>query len=280
MPQAKLVYLMSLRNAAADKAGQNVEYKGTLRYMKSPLEYLVEALEHTPLGDEYSLEGVIYDDDIDSPRDQAALADYGFHWQPDRPWIFPADLRTHGTPVRDLLHAVPSTYRRLPRSSPMRAGAKSNYERELLNKLVSLNADIVVLDGLLIILDELVQPGARFERRMVNIHPGITRIESPFERRGACATLDALHGASGRKVIDWSSQQTVQAPVVNKTGASLHYVDTGIDSGEVIFDVLATDIDPGDTILELRWNNFNRSLFPALHQGLALLAPHVQRGQA
>ena len=27
-----------------------------------------------------------------------------------------------------------------------------------------------------------------------DIHPGITRIESPYERRGATATLDALHG--------------------------------------------------------------------------------------
>jgi hypothetical protein len=52
-------------------------------------------------------------------------------------------------------------------------------------------------------------------------------------------------------------------------------VDNGIDSGEVIYDVLGTDIAPDDSILELRWNNFNRSLFPALHQGLALLAPHL-----
>ena len=57
-----------------------------------------------------------------------------------------------------------------------------------------------------------------------------------------------------------------------KTGASLHHVDNGIDSGEVIHDVLGTHIDPEDSILELRWNNFNHSLFPALHQGLALLA--------
>jgi hypothetical protein len=32
--------------------------------------------------------------------------------------------------------------------------------------------------------------------------------------------------------------------------------------------VLKTEIDKEDTILELRWNNFNRSLFPALHEGL------------
>ncbi len=49
---------------------------------------------------------------------------------------------------------------------------------------------------------------------------------------------------------------------------SFHYVDNGIDSGEVFHDVLKTEISPDDTILELRWNNFNNSLFPVLHEGL------------
>jgi hypothetical protein len=40
----------------------------------------------------------------------------------------------------------------------------------------------------------------------------------------------------------------------------------------VIHDVLNTEIDKDDTILELRWNNFNRSLFPALNEGLAIMA--------
>lgn len=73
--------------------------------------------------------------------------------------------------------------------------------------------------------------------------------------------------------------ETHPVPTVSKTAASLHYVDNGIDCGEVIFDALETDITPDDTIFELRWNNFNRSLFPALYQGLALLAPHVRRGR-
>jgi folate-dependent phosphoribosylglycinamide formyltransferase PurN len=130
---------------------------------------------------------------------------------------------------------------------------------------------------LLVILDELVRSGADFHRRIVNIHPGITRLESPYERRGAYATLDALYGAQGKKVIDWKTRETVDIPVVDMTGASFHYVDNGIDSGEVIFDVLDTPIAPDDTILELRWNNFNNSLFPALEQGLLVLArrqPH------
>ncbi len=66
--------------------------------------------------------------------------------------------------------------------------------------------------------------------------------------------------------------ETRSVAVLLKTGASFHYVDNGIDSGEVITDVLNTDIDPDDTILELRWNNFHNSLFPALIQGLEIMA--------
>ena len=74
MSKAKLVYILSLRNAAADKAGQHVAYKGAQRYMTSPLEYLARALDETPLGDAYSLEGIVIDDDPRSPRDQAIKA--------------------------------------------------------------------------------------------------------------------------------------------------------------------------------------------------------------
>ena len=272
MSKAKLVYILSLRNAAADKAGQHIAYKGEHRYMASPLEYLARALDETPLGDAYSLEGIVIDDDPRSPRDQAALLDYGFSCQPGKKWIFPSGLKTQGKTLTDIFHSVPSEYRRLPLDAADRVAGKSRFERTLLDKLLTLQADIVVLDGLLVILDELVRPGAPFHRKIVNIHPGITRIESPYERRGAYATLDALHGAQGRKIVDWATMESAAVAPLFKTGASLHYVDNGIDSGEVIHDVLDTRIAPGDTILELRWNNFNNSLFPALVQGLAHMA--------
>ena len=179
--------------------------------------------------------------------------------------------------MNDLLENVPSSYRALPLGDSQRPAGKSDFERRLGQRLHALQAEVVVLDGLLVILDELVRPGADFHRRIVNIHPGITRLESPYERRGAYATLDALYGAKGKKVIDWTTRETIDIPVVDMTGASFHYVDNGIDSGEVIFDVLDTPIAPDDTILELRWNNFNNSLFPALEQGLWVLArrqPH------
>lgn len=185
MTKLKLVYIMSLRNAAADRAGQHIEYKGGTRYMKSPLEYLVEQLNGSPLGDLYSLEGVIYDDDEGSPRDREKLAGYGFRYAPGGQWIHPPELAVRGVPVTSLLHAIPSSYRRLALDAVSeRAAQKSAFEKRLLEKLRALDADFVVLDGVLVILDELVRPGAEFCRRIANIHPGITRLGSPFERRG------------------------------------------------------------------------------------------------
>lgn len=268
----KLVYIWSLRNAAADKAGQYIPYKGELRYMKSPLQFLAEALDETVLGKYYSLVGVINDDDLDNESDRNKIQEYGFSSLRDGQWFYPAELRVQGHLLNDLLCTVPSTYRRLPLQAEERVAGKREFEAKLLDKLYSLEADLVVLDGLLVILDELVRPQTPFSRRIFNIHPGITRAESAFERRGAYATLDALHGAKGVKVVDWNSMETTQVPMVPMTGASFHFVDTGIDSGEVVTDVLNTVIDPADTILELRWNNFKNSLFPALFQGLMHLA--------
>lgn len=277
MPKKNLVYIQSLRNGAADRAGQPVAYQGGTRYMKAPLEFLVERLNDSPLGERYTLQGVIVDDDEGSPADRAKVADYGFARTPGRPWILPEGLTVQGRPVDELFCTIASTYRRLPRDARERVTGKQAFERRLLERLLELDADVVVLDGLLVILDELVRPGARFHRRIANIHPGITADDSPYQRRGAWATLDALHGARGERV-DWASGARAPIEPVTMTGASFHYVDNGIDSGEVICDVLDTPIAPDDTILELRWNNFQRSLFPALERGLHILADRHDAG--
>lgn len=183
MEKKKLVYVWSLRNAAADQAGQMIEYKNGKRYMKSVLEYLAEQL-----------------------------------------------------------------------------------------KLDELEADVIMLDGLLVILNLLADEKNPYYKKIANIHPGITSLDSPYVRRGATATLDALYGAKGQKVINWNTLATEPTSIIAKTGASFHYVDKGIDSGPVIADALNTNISPEDTILELRWNNFNSSLFPTMCEGLKHLS--------
>lgn len=110
----------------------------------------------------------------------------------------------------------------------------------------------------------LVRPGAPFARRIMNIHPGVTRADSPYERRGAWATLDALHGARGEKIVDWATMESVPVEPLYLTGASFHYVDNGIDSGEVFHDVLKTKISPDDTILEPALEQLQRQSVPGL----------------
>lgn len=272
MAVKRLVYLMSLRNAAADQAGQWVTCRGERCYMKSPLEYLVEQLEETELGRFYSLEGVIYDDVPGYARDMEKIQGYGFGPGQGEHWICPPDLQVQGRALCTLMENLPSSYRALPAGDAGRAAGKAAFEQQLEARLLALKADLVVVDGLILILDALVHPEAPFHNRIFNIHPGITRAESPYERRGATATLDALYGARGQKVTDWHTMETSPVTPLYKTGASFHVVDAGIDSGPVLWDVLATPIAPDDTILELRWKNFHRSLFPALSHGLALLA--------
>lgn len=272
MAKKNLVYIGSLRNAAADKAGQYINYQNQQRYMPSPLEHLVEILTNTELRTKYELVGIIYDDDKNLPSDQTKLKDYGFVPQADKQWFYPTNLSIHNKQLIELSHNVASSYRQYPLASDARIRGKQDFEAHLKTKLDELNADLVLLDGLLIILHDLIQPNSPYYRKIVNLHPGITAEDSPYKRRGAYATLDALYAAKGLKVVDWQSMQTTDIEPVNMTGASFHYVDSGIDSGEVIADVLATTINCEDSILEMRYNNFMQSLFPAMYQGLKKLA--------
>ncbi|MFK4754342.1 formyltransferase family protein [Oceanobacter antarcticus] len=272
MKNKNLVYIWSLRNAAADRAGQHIDYRGERRYMMSPLEYLVGQLNDTALGEQYSLKAIIHDDDELSATDCKKLEGYGFSPDERTQWVFPQDLSVWGEKLCDKLCSIPSAYRRYPVGAPERIAGKRIFEKNLQDKLVELEADVVVLDGLLVILDELVRPGGLYRGKIVNIHPGITAPDSLYQRRGAYATLDALYGARGEKVVNWETMEKISVPPLLKTGASFHYVDNGIDSGKVIMDMLNTTISPKDTIFELRWNNFHNSLFPALSRGLEIMA--------
>lgn len=272
MKKKNFVYIGSLRNAAADKAGQYINYKAGQRYMRSPLEYIAEVFGTSELNDLYDFRGIIFDDDENLKTDQGKLVEYGFSHTRSKRWFYPADLEIQGQRLVDLTQCVPSSYRQYPLNSQERINGKIDFEDKLKQKLDELEADVVLVDGLLIILDKLIQPESPYYRKIANIHPGITADDSPYQRRGAYATLDALYGAKGQKVTNWQTMETEAVEPVMMTGASFHYVDSGIDSGEVIADVLNTPIDPQDTILEMRWNNFENSLFPAIYDGLIALA--------
>lgn len=98
-------------------------------------------------------------------------------------------------------------------------GDRKNWDQEVLSKLTSLQPDLVVSAGFMRILSSEVV--SRF--RIVNSHPALLPLFP-----GAHAVRDAL--AAG----------------VTKTGTTIHWVDSGVDTGEIIAQE-AVEITPTDT---------------------------------
>ena len=92
---------------------------------------------------------------------------------------------------------------------PSRGKRRKTFDKALVHLLDSYHPDLVVLAGFMRILG----PGVvkRFQRRIVNIHPADTR-----EHQG----LDGY---------EWAFENRL-----SKTRITVHYVDQGLDTGEII----------------------------------------------
>lgn len=107
--------------------------------------------------------------------------------------------------------------------------------------------DLVVLAGFM----RIVGPGflSAFPRRIINIHPSLLP-----KHRGADAAAQAL--AAGDQV----------------TGCTVHYVDEGVDTGEIIAQ-REVPVHPGDTVetLQARIQTAEHELLPSV---IATFAAH------
>jgi len=101
--------------------------------------------------------------------------------------------------------------------------ARDAYILEILKKH---EVDYVVLAGYLGILTEPLVKA--FERRMINIHPAL------LPKFGGAG----LHGLNVHKAVIAAGEK--------KSGATVHFVDLGIDSGEIIAQE-SLDVLPSDT---------------------------------
>ena len=114
----------------------------------------------------------------------------------------------------------------------------TNDDERILATLQGYDVDIVVLAGYLkLIAKDLVQA---FEGRMLNIHPSI------------------LPSFPGKDAVGQALDYGVRV-----TGATVHYVDSGMDTGEII-DQLSCKVYPDDTreTLQLRIQNLEYELYP------------------
>lgn len=136
--------------------------------------------------------------------------------------------------------------------NPQDYAAREQYEAEILHKLEAMSVDLVVLAGYMRLLtDTLVKP---YAGRMINIHP---------------ALLPAFPGINAvKQAIDYG---------VKVTGVTVHYVDSGIDSGAIIAQ-RALEVRDEDTekTLAVRIHQIEHEMYPQVIQ--AIREGYVKKG--
>ena len=115
--------------------------------------------------------------------------------------------------------------------SPKNFSDRDEFNKALLDELKRLNPDLIVLAGFLVNISEDIVKA--FENKIINIHPSLIP--------SFCGK-----GYYGLKVHEAALKRGVKV-----TGATVHVVDAGIDTGRIILQK-AVNIHPGDDAKSLQ----------------------------
>ncbi len=110
--------------------------------------------------------------------------------------------------------------------SPKDYDNRELFNRALLDTVDSLDADLIVLAGFLVVIPEIMIDA--YENRIINIHPSLIP--------SFCGT-----GYYGLKVHEAALSRGVKV-----VGATVHFVDKGTDTGPIIMQK-AVQVENGDT---------------------------------
>lgn len=110
--------------------------------------------------------------------------------------------------------------------SPKDYETREAFNRALLEKIQSYQVDLVVLAGCLVVIPKIMVDA--YPNRIINIHPSLIP--------SFCGT-----GYYGLKVHEAALERGVKV-----TGATVHFVDDGTDTGPIILQK-AVEIKDGDT---------------------------------
>ena len=135
--------------------------------------------------------------------------------------------------------------------SPKDYESRADFNEDFLVQLNSYHVDLVVLAGFLVVIPE--QMIKEYRNRIINIHPSLIP--------SFCGT-----GYYGLKV-----HEGVLARGVKITGATVHFVDKGTDTGPIILQK-AVKIEPDDTPESLQRSVMEKAEWKILPKAINLIA--------
>lgn len=135
--------------------------------------------------------------------------------------------------------------------SPKQYETREKFNEAFLEKLNTYGVDLVVLAGFLVVIPP--QMIAQYRNRIINIHPSLIP--------SFCGT-----GFYGLKV-----HEGVLSRGVKVTGATVHFVDEGTDTGPIILQK-AVEVQQGDTPKELQQRVMEQAEWKILPKAIDLIA--------
>ena len=135
--------------------------------------------------------------------------------------------------------------------SPKDYETRELFNEALLAAIDEVEADLIVLAGFLVVIPEkMIQ---KYRNRIINIHPSLIP--------AFCGT-----GYYGLKVHEAALERGVKV-----TGATVHFVDEGTDTGPIILQK-AVEVLPGDTPKELQQRVMEEAEWKILPQAINLIS--------
>lgn len=135
--------------------------------------------------------------------------------------------------------------------SPKNFPDRENFNQALLAKIQSYGVDLVVLAGCLVVIPEIMVKA--YPNRIINIHPALIP--------SFCGT-----GYYGLKVHEGALARGVKV-----TGATVHFVDEGTDTGPIILQK-AVEVKEGDTPKILQQRVMEEAEWKILPRAIDLIA--------
>ena len=137
--------------------------------------------------------------------------------------------------------------------SPKNYGDREAFHKALLDRLVESKVDLVVLAGYLVAIPPMIVEA--FPNKIINIHPSLIPSFCGVGYYG----LHVHEGVLGRGV--------------KVTGATVHFVDTGTDTGPIILQK-AVEVEKGDTPEVLQRRVMEQAEWKILPKAIDMIANH------